>query len=323
MSQMPPLRTIANGQPVDATDPEYNFDTIEGHLQINVINRDGSVAMQAPLILSGPPTQDSHAANKAYVDNVLPPGVMLEYGSDILPLDFVGIWEVCNGQIKSKTDPVYARLFTAIGYKYGGSGDNFNLPDFRKRVAVGADAADPNFVVGKIGGTANGVAAHVHTMGDHIHTGPSHVHAFNHGHGASTTSGGEHVHTTGTFTVELSHRSYAGRLWLFPLQTTGGMASGGSGYNPNSTISAPGINLSSTSFSNNGTVVPYVQIPQHNTNYDGGHGHNVQVNNIVQDTGASGTGNTGPAGNGNTGSFGDLVNGNYPLFATVTKLIRL
>ena len=44
---------------------------------------------------------------------------------------------ICNGNGISKT--TYSDLFTIIGYRYGGSGDNFILPDLRERIAIGAD----------------------------------------------------------------------------------------------------------------------------------------------------------------------------------------
>lgn len=52
---------------------------------------------------------------------------------------------ICNGRslLKSK----YPELFSKIGYLYGGSGDNFNLPDMRGLVARGCDLGrglDPN-----------------------------------------------------------------------------------------------------------------------------------------------------------------------------------
>lgn len=46
-------------------------------------------------------------------------------------------WLLCYGQSISKT--TYLDLFAAIGYTYGGSGDNFNVPDMRGRVPVGLD----------------------------------------------------------------------------------------------------------------------------------------------------------------------------------------
>lgn len=48
-------------------------------------------------------------------------------------------WLYCNGGSLSKT--VWPELFLAIGYAWGGSGDNFNLPDMRGRFPRGLDDA--------------------------------------------------------------------------------------------------------------------------------------------------------------------------------------
>ena len=46
---------------------------------------------------------------------------------------------ICNGSLISKT--TYDVLFGIIGYRYGGSGDNFNLPDLRERIPLGANSS--------------------------------------------------------------------------------------------------------------------------------------------------------------------------------------
>lgn len=62
-------------------------------------------------------------------------------------------WLICNGAPVSRT--TYSALFLVIGTTYG-SGDGsttFNLPDMRKRVAVGYDSSDTDFnAIGKTGG---------------------------------------------------------------------------------------------------------------------------------------------------------------------------
>lgn len=45
-------------------------------------------------------------------------------------------WLICNGQ--SVSTRTYADLFAVIGYTYGGSGDSFNVPDYRGKHLVGA-----------------------------------------------------------------------------------------------------------------------------------------------------------------------------------------
>ena len=48
----------------------------------------------------------------------------------------------CNGQSLSKNS--YPDLFAVIGYTYGGSGANFNLPDYRNRKLTGCGVVDGN-----------------------------------------------------------------------------------------------------------------------------------------------------------------------------------
>ena len=44
-------------------------------------------------------------------------------------------WRQCNGATLSKT--TYPELFAVIGYTYGGSGDNFELPNLRGKFVTG------------------------------------------------------------------------------------------------------------------------------------------------------------------------------------------
>ena len=49
---------------------------------------------------------------------------------------------LCDGRSLNKNS--YPDLFTVIGYRYGGSGDNFNLPDFRNRYIFGNTSKSNN-----------------------------------------------------------------------------------------------------------------------------------------------------------------------------------
>ena len=44
MAAMPTLRDILNAPPGDATDVEWNFQTLEDHVATQIVNRDGSVS---------------------------------------------------------------------------------------------------------------------------------------------------------------------------------------------------------------------------------------------------------------------------------------
>jgi microcystin-dependent protein len=58
-------------------------------------------------------------------------------------------WALCNGA--SLAVASYTALFAAIGYNFGGSGGNFNIPNFIDRMAIGSGNL---YSAGSIGGTA-------------------------------------------------------------------------------------------------------------------------------------------------------------------------
>jgi microcystin-dependent protein len=59
----------------------------------------------------------------------LPAGTLIDYAGTVEPSG----WMLCDG--RQLTTAAYPTLFAAIGYSYGGSGANFNIPDFRGRFA--------------------------------------------------------------------------------------------------------------------------------------------------------------------------------------------
>src|SRR5215467_12011273 len=54
---------------------------------------------------------------------LFPAGIILPYGGGTAPTGSL----ICDGASYDKG--VQSRLFSAIGYRYGGSGQNFNVPD--------------------------------------------------------------------------------------------------------------------------------------------------------------------------------------------------
>jgi len=60
--------SITNGTVADATDVQQNFDAIESHVNTEVVNRDGSIAMTGELLLPSNPTSNLAASTKSYVD---------------------------------------------------------------------------------------------------------------------------------------------------------------------------------------------------------------------------------------------------------------
>lgn len=84
-----------------------------------------------------------------------PSGFIAASASGVVPSG----WLACNGQAVSRA--VYASLFAAIGTTFG-AGDGtttFNLPDFRRRVLVGAGGTGTS-VLGSVVGSKGGEESH-------------------------------------------------------------------------------------------------------------------------------------------------------------------
>lgn len=180
---------ILNDTPADATPVEQNYSVIEQYINTQVINRDGSVAMTGQLHLFGDPLNVNDAARKGYVDALLPVGVMLPFTGQVAP---AGSWALCNGA--SLATATYPKAFAVLGYRYGGSGGTFMIPNMAGRFPIGMDAAQTEFsATGKKGGTFTvPIPLHSHPMPhthEHPHTHPiPHVHSIAHDHAQVNTS---------------------------------------------------------------------------------------------------------------------------------------
>ena len=108
-------------------------------------------------------------------------------------------WLMCDGN--SYTSSAYPELFAVIGTAYGGSGGNFNVPNFTNRVprggarSTGGGSDDHSHSGGSHAHTmsahthsGSGSGAHTHTLGGHTHGGGSHSHGHNHGSHTHTIS---------------------------------------------------------------------------------------------------------------------------------------
>jgi microcystin-dependent protein len=130
----------------------------------------------------------------------IPSGVIMDFGGPAAPPG----WLLCNGA--SLPVASYPNLYGAIGYTWGGSGANFNLPDCRGRTRIGAGQGPglTNRLLGTIGGEEShipGVAempAHTHGINEAAHThtitDPGHDHTLSqtpHAHGVNDLG---HVH---------------------------------------------------------------------------------------------------------------------------------
>ncbi len=127
--------------------------------------------------------------------NLLPAGTMVMYGGSTAP----AAWLLCDGSAVSRI--TYAALFAAIGTTYGaGDGSTtFNLPDFRRRVAVGAGGTG-TATLGNAVGNTGGEETHVLTISEmpaHSHSDTKAYH--NYGGGSGTAgSPTEYSTTTGS-----------------------------------------------------------------------------------------------------------------------------
>lgn len=106
-------------------------------------------------------------------------------------------WLLCDGT--SYTTAAYPELYSVLGYTYGGSGSNFNVPDLRGRVPMGAGTGTGLNASGT--GAPTGTAQTARTRGEwggeetHLNTAaesgmPAHLHTFDRGEWVAAASAG-------------------------------------------------------------------------------------------------------------------------------------
>lgn len=126
-------------------------------------------------------------AHLAGLDMLIPAGVIVPTAGTTEPTG----WVFCYGQtVNSVTNTQYARLFTAIGTTYGGTGaSSFVIPDMRGRAPFGKDnmggtaasrvtntGTDNSGIAGTTLGAVGGdqrMHQHTHTQNSHSHGPPS------------------------------------------------------------------------------------------------------------------------------------------------------
>jgi microcystin-dependent protein len=89
-------------------------------------------------------------------------------------------WMLADGRSLSKLAGAYPELFNAIGYTYGGSGNNFNLPNLTAKFIYGVADARPVAAGGELG-ASGGESTHALSIAEM----PSHDH-YNGAAGAAT-----------------------------------------------------------------------------------------------------------------------------------------
>ena len=115
---------IINDSPANASPVQSDFTRIEQHINSELIERGGTVAMIAQLRLVGNPVAPLDAAPKQYVDSIIPIGGILTFGGVAAPPG--GVWLLCDGSPYETA--MYPALFAVIGVRFGGSGGFFNVP---------------------------------------------------------------------------------------------------------------------------------------------------------------------------------------------------
>ena len=295
MTAMPSLRDILNDTPANAVDVDFNFQTIEAHIDAEMINRDGTVAMTAPLdLLGGDPSSPTHAARIQDIAAAIPVGTIWQYAGAAAPTG----WALCNGAEVSSLDPDYVDLFAVIGTTFGaGAGDNFRLPDMRGRFPVGVQAGQSIWdALGETGGSRDAaIVNHVHTTPNHNHTMGAHVHGIDHDHASQGTSlDGAHAHgATGP----------GGGDWRFFMRrATGGAL-------------ALTVGAGTETWSDQPTTAGVVD-----------HDHTVNLPNFVGNSqameSASPTGNAAPTTNNPTGGVA-VTDRNLPPYLAINFMIKL
>lgn len=92
-----------------------------------------------------------------------PPGSITMFGGAVIPSG----WLLCDGS--SVATAAYPALFSALGYNFGGSGANFNLPNFSAKFPY-ATTATPGASGGSSTIAIANLPAHSHPITDVQHT---------------------------------------------------------------------------------------------------------------------------------------------------------
>ena len=165
----------------------------------DIDNSDGGVDIKGSLVV-----REKCIAKEFIGDGLGKPGSIIMWAGNTsnIPKGYL----LCNGATLNRSS--YNKLYKAIGNQWGGSGDNFKIPDLRDRFIVAAGGA---YNVGQTGG-ANNVTLTEAQMPNHNHGGTSsanHNHSHNigvsvnnananHNHGGEANGAGSHGHTGNT-----------------------------------------------------------------------------------------------------------------------------
>ena len=104
-----------------------------------------------------------------------PIGTIIMWGGDpaAIPTEVPAGYAVANGA--SVPTATYAELFAIIGYRYGGAGANFNLPNLTTRIPQGTVGA-PVVPTTQLTSVSSVVDAHTHTVNSSLSLGNLNTH---------------------------------------------------------------------------------------------------------------------------------------------------
>ena len=129
-------------------------------------------------------------ANMSATTFAVPTGGVIFTASQTVPTGFLP----CDGASYNRIS--YPTLYAAITYTYGGSGDNFNVPDLRSRYISGYDSSE-----GRGYGSYQESANKTHSHSVDTISGLNNV---NHTHSATTVENGNHQHNVSTYVTDAS-----------------------------------------------------------------------------------------------------------------------
>ena len=138
---------------------------IDGNVDISRnIGVSGNICVSGNADFSGNiATNNIYASGKIYQNNyiLIPAGTVIQSAATTIPNG----WLLCNGQQLNKN--IYADLFNAIGYTYGGSSNNFNIPNIQGLTVIGTGGG---YTLGSTGGetthtlTSSEMPNHTHSL---------------------------------------------------------------------------------------------------------------------------------------------------------------
>jgi len=285
---LPAWGVVGNLQPVGTTTSQGSNDTF-ARIDHRHILDGGSVtagkiaagAINAANLFTNGVVESAKIADGAIdkqrlaPDQQIPSGTIWAYGGTTAPTG----WVFCDGT--SYATSAQAALHAAIGYRYGGTGANFNVPDLRNRVARGAAAtgdAVTTTSTDDVTIAANNLPTHNHSVGTlAVSNHDDHVHS--QGGTISTNNLGTHTHTlvhqhTGFLDSGATVSSGAFGAYYIPVgDGPFSMFSGGSGPQADLGTSSVNNGAITTTFTNNTTTSASPSL-SHNHTISGSTGNN-------------------------------------------------